>query len=179
MCEFMVSIPLRNAVFPQWLFSVLESPWPAMLVQYPLPVSLLLIRCLFANLPVTSAGNGFAGAQGLSPDLVQQVSQLVNQGYRISLEHADQRRYRSGAWQTIAPLDGRNNVSRVLSELESDCEEHRGEYVRLLGIDPRSKTARFRNDDSASLGRFSSLAFHANGKTSSELILPRAILCAW
>jgi carbon dioxide concentrating mechanism protein CcmM len=102
---------------------------PSVPITNPLPVR---------QPPSTSAGNGFAGAQGLSPDLVQQVSQLVNQGYRISLEHADQRRYRSGAWQTIATLDGRN-VPGVLSELEARLQEHRGEYVRLLGIDPRAK----------------------------------------
>jgi carbon dioxide concentrating mechanism protein CcmM len=86
----------------------------------------------------SSNGAAAAGGQPLSSDLVQQVSQLVNQGYRISLEHADQRRYRSGAWQTVAPLEG-NNVSKILAELESRLREHRGEYVRLLGIDPRAK----------------------------------------
>jgi carbon dioxide concentrating mechanism protein CcmM len=74
----------------------------------------------------------------LSPDLVQQVNQLVNQGYRISTEFADSRRYRSGAWQT-GPTLGGSRSSEVLSALESQLAAHSGEYVRLVGVDPRAK----------------------------------------
>lgn len=96
--------------------------------------------------PSSSAGssfqnthsNGSGAGQPLPPDLVQQVHQLLNQGYRVSLEHADRRRYRSGAWQTSASLDGVRN-SDILSALEARLREHRGEYVRLIGIDPRAK----------------------------------------
>lgn len=35
-------------------------------------------------------------AQRLSPEIVQQVRQHLGQGYRIGMEHADKRRYRSG-----------------------------------------------------------------------------------
>lgn len=81
--------------------------------------------------------NGSSGGP-LSPDLVQQVNQLVNQGYRISTEFADSRRYRSGAWQTGPALQG-SRSSEVLSALESQLAAHRGEYVRLIGVDPRAK----------------------------------------
>ena len=78
------------------------------------------------------------GHQPLSDDVVQQVRQLVGQGYRISLEHADVRRYRSGAWQTGGMIEGQN-PSAVLSALESGLASHAGEYVRLVGIDPQAK----------------------------------------
>ncbi|WP_035985105.1 ribulose bisphosphate carboxylase small subunit [Leptolyngbya sp. KIOST-1] len=85
-----------------------------------------------------SGGNGSAPMGGLSQDLVQQVNQLINQGYRLSLEHADVRRYRSGAWQTAGALEG-SRTSDVLAALESQLRHHSGEYVRLIGIDPRVK----------------------------------------
>lgn len=74
----------------------------------------------------------------VSPDLIQQVSQLLNQGYRISTEYADRRRYRSGAWQTGTPIGG-NRPSEVVSELKAQLAEHAGHYVRLVGVDPRAK----------------------------------------
>jgi carbon dioxide concentrating mechanism protein CcmM len=74
----------------------------------------------------------------LPQDVVQQVQQLFNQGYRLSLEHADVRRYRSGAWQTGSALEG-SRVSDVLAALESQLQNHSGQYVRLIGIDPKVK----------------------------------------
>lgn len=74
----------------------------------------------------------------VSPELVQQVSQLLNQGYRISTEYADRRRYRSGAWRTGNPIGG-NRPSEVVSELKAQMAEYAGQYVRLVGVDPRAK----------------------------------------
>jgi carbon dioxide concentrating mechanism protein CcmM len=82
--------------------------------------------------------NGSTAPGPLANDLVQQVRQLVNQGYRISLEHADVRRYRSGAWQSGGMIEGRG-ASEVLSALESSLRGHSGEYVRIVGIDPKVK----------------------------------------
>lgn len=88
----------------------------------------------------TSSSNGAApkGSQPLSSDVVQQVSQLVGQGYRISVEHADVRRYRSGAWQSGGVLEGRGSAD-VIAALEASLAAHSGEYVRLVGIDPQAK----------------------------------------
>jgi carbon dioxide concentrating mechanism protein CcmM len=86
----------------------------------------------------TPSSNGAAPLGGLSPEVVQQVQQLFNQGYRLSLEHADSRRYRSGAWQTIGALEG-SRASDVLAALESRLRSHPGQYVRLIGIDPKVK----------------------------------------
>jgi carbon dioxide concentrating mechanism protein CcmM len=85
-----------------------------------------------------SSGNGSAPMGGLSQDVVQQVQQLVNQGCRLSIEHADARRYRSGAWQTGSSLGG-SRVSDVLSALEAQLRQHSGKYVRLIGTDPKVK----------------------------------------
>jgi carbon dioxide concentrating mechanism protein CcmM len=92
----------------------------------------------YAAASTPANGSRHNGHQPLSEDVVQQVRQLVGQGYRISLEHADVRRYRSGAWQTGGMIEGQN-PSAVLSALESGLASHAGEYVRLVGIDPQAK----------------------------------------
>ncbi|MEM9161725.1 MAG: ribulose bisphosphate carboxylase small subunit [Cyanobacteria bacterium P01_F01_bin.4] len=84
------------------------------------------------------APSGYASQAGLSPEVVQQVRNLLNQGYKIGTEHADHRRYRSGVWQTCAPI-GSSREPDVLSALEACLNEHAGEYVRMFGIDTRVK----------------------------------------
>ena len=89
--------------------------------------------------PPAPAQNGAVTArQSLSNEVVQQVRQLVGQGYRISLEHADVRRYRSGAWQSGGVLEGHGS-SDVITSLEASLAAYTGEYVRLVGIDPQAK----------------------------------------
>jgi carbon dioxide concentrating mechanism protein CcmM len=70
--------------------------------------------------------------------VVQQVNQFVNQGYRLSLEAADQRRYRSNVWKTCATLEG-SRVSDLLGAIEGQLRAHQGEYVRLVAVDPKAK----------------------------------------
>ena len=100
-----------------------------------------------ASVPLSSApnprsnytnGNGAVASTHLTPDLIQQVNQLVNQGYNIGMEFADSRRYRSGAWQSGGSIQA-NRASDVVVALESCLAEHSGEYVRMVGIDPRAK----------------------------------------
>jgi carbon dioxide concentrating mechanism protein CcmM len=78
------------------------------------------------------------GGQGLSQDTVKQVNQFVNQGYRLSLETADQRRYRSNVWKTCATLEG-SRVSDLLAAIDGQLRAHQGEYVRLVAVDPKAK----------------------------------------
>ncbi|NEZ59592.1 ribulose bisphosphate carboxylase small subunit [Adonisia turfae] len=85
-----------------------------------------------------ASANGNGSSASVSADLAQQVTQLVNQGYRVSTEYADKRRYSSGAWQTGAPISG-NRPSEVISALKAQLAEHSGHYVRLVGVDPRAK----------------------------------------
>ncbi|MEM9266885.1 MAG: ribulose bisphosphate carboxylase small subunit, partial [Cyanobacteria bacterium P01_F01_bin.13] len=84
----------------------------------------------------TASSNGSSAS--VSADLAQQVTQLVNQGYRVSTEYADKRRYSSGAWQTGTPING-NRPSEVIAALKAQLAEYAGHYVRLVGVDPRAK----------------------------------------
>jgi carbon dioxide concentrating mechanism protein CcmM len=86
-----------------------------------------------------ASSNGKSAAVGsLSAQTVQQVRSLLQQGYRISTEHADKRRFKTSSWLSCAPIDG-TREGEVFAQLEACLAEHAGEYVRLIGIDPAAK----------------------------------------
>ncbi|MDF5727817.1 MAG: ribulose bisphosphate carboxylase small subunit [Rhizonema sp. PD38] len=70
----------------------------------------------------------------LGAETIEQVRYLIEQGYKIGTEHVDQRRFRTGSWQSCQPIEARS-VGEAISILESCLAEHSGEYVRLFGID--------------------------------------------
>ncbi len=84
-----------------------------------------------------AASNGSA-ASANNADIAGQVRQLLAQGYRISTEYADARRFRSAAWQTGPAIDASSEAS-VIAALNSILAEHEGEYVRIVGVDPKAK----------------------------------------
>ncbi len=92
--------------------------------------------------PTTSAaapsGRSYAPSARLDAEILAQVQQLLGQGYRIGTEHADKRRFRTSSWQSCSPIEA-TQVPQVVAALEACLEEHRGEYVRLLGIDTKAK----------------------------------------
>lgn len=86
----------------------------------------------------TNGNKGAVGSAQLSPEVVDQVRNLLAQGYKIGTEHVDQRRFRTGAWKSCSPIDTRN-LSEAIAGLEACLAEHAGEYVRLFGINPKGK----------------------------------------
>lgn len=88
----------------------------------------------------SSNGNGSygSGSGRLSADVVSQVQQLLAQGYRVSAEHADTRRFQTSSWKTCAPIQSTRDTE-VIAALESCLAENSGEYVRLVGVDTKSK----------------------------------------
>lgn len=113
---------------------------PEVTVQRPgqAPAPSVPVPSYHAPQPSAPAPASHGGGQGLSQDIVQQVNQLVNQGYRLTLEAADQRRYRSNVWKTCATLEG-SRVSDLLSAIEGQLRAHQGEYIRLVAVDPKAK----------------------------------------
>ncbi len=80
----------------------------------------------------------YPSANSLAAEVANHVRQLLAQGYRIGTEHASSRQFKGGAWQTCATISGTQD-SAVLSALQSCLADHSGEYVRLIGIDPKAK----------------------------------------
>lgn len=85
--------------------------------------------------PVSPSSNGHAK---LSAEVQEQVRQLLNQGFKIGMEYADQRRFKTGSWQSCAMVQS-GKEQEAFASLEHCLAEHRGEYVRLIGIDPKGK----------------------------------------
>ncbi|MUH01753.1 carbon dioxide-concentrating mechanism protein CcmM [Scytonema sp. UIC 10036] len=98
-----------------------------------------------APTPTSSSYNGNGNSNSTSTssnkingDITQQISQLLNQGYKIGMEHVDERRFRTGSWQSCTPVNA-TSTREVVAALEECMSSHQGEYVRLIGIDPKAK----------------------------------------
>jgi ribulose bisphosphate carboxylase small subunit len=74
----------------------------------------------------------------LSLETQEQIRQILAQGHKITFEHVDERRFRTGSWQSCGTLhiDGESDA---ISTLEACLVDYSGEYVRLVGIDPKAK----------------------------------------
>ncbi|MGB3535098.1 MAG: ribulose bisphosphate carboxylase small subunit [Microcoleaceae cyanobacterium] len=87
----------------------------------------------------SSRSYGATAAVGqLEPEVVDQVRNLLSQGYKIGTEHADKRRFKVSSWHSCSPIESQRDTE-VLAALEACMQEHSGEYVRLIGIDDKAK----------------------------------------
>lgn len=85
----------------------------------------------------TNNGNSNGSSQ-LSSETIDHIRNLLSGGYKIGMEHVDKRRFRTGTWYSCSPIET-NNPSQAISALEECMRSHQGEYVRLIGIDPKVK----------------------------------------
>ncbi|ABA24067.1 Ribulose bisphosphate carboxylase, small chain [Trichormus variabilis ATCC 29413] len=86
-------------------------------------------------------GNGYsngAASGKVSAETVDQIRQLLAGGYKIGTEHVDERRFRTGSWNSCKPIEA-NSPGEVVAALEECIDSHQGEYIRLIGIDPKAK----------------------------------------
>jgi ribulose bisphosphate carboxylase small subunit len=74
----------------------------------------------------------------LSLEIQEKIRNILSRGYKIGLEHVDERRFRTGAW-TSCPIGEINGEWDAISNLQARLAECSGEYVRLVGIDPKDK----------------------------------------
>jgi len=81
--------------------------------------------------------NDFSQKQ-LSDEAVQQVRSLLAAGYKIATEYADKRRFKARSWKSSSPIESRNELD-VVASLKVCLAQHSGEYVKLLGIDPKNR----------------------------------------
>ncbi|ERN41421.1 carbonic anhydrase/acetyltransferase, isoleucine patch superfamily [Rubidibacter lacunae KORDI 51-2] len=112
-----------------------------MTVQYPngKPAPVRGATKIAARATNGAVGNGNgARSAGFGDDLVGQVRSLLASGCRVGYEYADDRRFRRNSWQSGTPIQSQT-IDRVMAELQTGIAEHAGDYVRLLGVDPRAK----------------------------------------
>jgi len=77
-------------------------------------------------------------SNGLDANAINHIRSLLAQGYRIGSEYADKRRFQTSSWKSC-PLINALQEAPVISAIESCMAEHTGDYVRLIGIDPKLK----------------------------------------
>ncbi len=78
------------------------------------------------------------GKMSLSSDIRNQVRSLLAQGCIISTEHANQRRFKTKSWLPGGQINSRKE-NQVLAQLESILGDYQGEYVRVIGVNPKAK----------------------------------------
>ncbi len=97
----------------------------------------------YSNVSTTygNAGASYSNGNGsgrINSETVEQIRSLLSSGYRIGTEHVDERRFRTGSWQSCQPIES-TSANDVISALEDCMLNHQGDYVRLIGIDPKAK----------------------------------------
>ena len=73
-----------------------------------------------------------------SNDIQSQLRSLLAQGCTLTIEHANKRRFKTKSWQTGGTITGRRE-DQVMAQLDSVLQQHAGEYVKLVGVDPNAK----------------------------------------
>jgi len=85
-----------------------------------------------------SGGSASVASGGLSADAIAKVRSLLAQGCKIGTEHADKRHFKAKSWSSCGTIDS-TREAEVIRALEGCLNEHKGEYVRLIGIDAQAK----------------------------------------
>jgi carbon dioxide concentrating mechanism protein CcmM len=85
-----------------------------------------------------SSSSSTPSSKVLSLDVVETISRLVAQGSAIFTEFADERRYKSNAWETGGKIAG-NNAADIARSLESIVRDRPKSYVRLIGVDEQAR----------------------------------------
>ena len=74
----------------------------------------------------------------LAIDVVETISRLVAQGCAIFTEFADERRYKSNAWETGGRVEGRS-AAEISRALESIVRDRQKSYIRIIGVDQQAR----------------------------------------
>ena len=90
------------------------------------------------NGEIANNGNTSVSSGLIGKETIETVHQLLAGGFMIGVEHVDERRFRTGSWQSCRSCDN-SSANRVIEFLEECMVNHQGEYVRLIGIDPKIK----------------------------------------
>jgi carbon dioxide concentrating mechanism protein CcmM len=95
-------------------------------------------RSYDGNGNVNGNGHSAVASGSLSTETINQIRQLLASGYRIGTEHVNERRFRTGTWESCQPIET-TSANEVVAALEECMVNHQGDYVRLIGIDSKAK----------------------------------------
>lgn len=71
-------------------------------------------------------------------EVLEKIDYILSSGYRIGLESADKRRFKTGSWNSCG-LNSDKSKANIIQGIETCLIEHPQDYIRLLGIDPIAK----------------------------------------
>lgn len=98
-------------------------------------------RAAYTSAPGASSaaasGSG-SSSSGLSGEASTFVRNMLAQGAKIGMEHADARHFQVSSWSSCSPIQA-SREAEVVVALEQCMKEHAGEYVRIFGIDAKAK----------------------------------------
>ncbi|MDY7021133.1 MAG: ribulose bisphosphate carboxylase small subunit, partial [Cyanobacteriota bacterium] len=86
----------------------------------------------------TFISEGQAVTTQLSLEVLEQIEQILAGGYRIGLEYADPRRFKTGSWKTCSIVES-SHQTEIMAAIENCLSDHPNDYVRLIGVDPHAK----------------------------------------
>ena len=86
----------------------------------------------------TFISEGQAVTTKLSLKVLEQIEQIIEGGYRVGLEYADSRRFKTGSWKSCSIVDS-THQSEIMTAIEDCLSEHPSDYMRLIGIDTKAK----------------------------------------
>ena len=73
----------------------------------------------------------------ISLETLEHVRHLLAQGYHIGIEHVDKRRFQTNSWRSSGQI--LVGESEAIVALETSLSEYEDEYVRVFGIEPKTK----------------------------------------
>ena len=86
----------------------------------------------------TPSYNSAPPSSSLAPEIIQHIRQALSQGHRLSVEHADERRFRASSWHSCPPITA-NTETAVIQAIEQIVRDYPGEYLRLIAMDGKTK----------------------------------------
>jgi carbon dioxide concentrating mechanism protein CcmM len=84
------------------------------------------------------SSNGSTASRSNGGGVATQVRQILNRGGKIAVEYANKRQFQTSSWQNAGILKS-SSEGAVMAELDRICADQTGNYVRLVGIDPKAK----------------------------------------
>lgn len=86
--------------------------------------------------PLSYAGQ--PSSTRLLPEMVTLINQILQLGYRLGIEYADARRFRTNSWQCFATVDANSPqaISQAIDQTEACLNEYPQAYIRLVQIEP-------------------------------------------
>ena len=74
----------------------------------------------------------------LDSEVIDKIRQMLAGGLKISAEHVDKRRFRTGAWSSCDQITSHSEEG-IINALGHLMTEYQGEYLRVVGIDTKAK----------------------------------------